>query len=290
MADLADFQKLASKNQRYKWMLVIQDMFSRKIEKIAAQKRKTAVETAGTLDVVFSDARVVPDKLLTDKGGEFFGSCKEVYKEYDVHHYTTNDVTQKVAPLERSLRTLKQRLFRMMAAEGSWVWIDKLDSLKEVFNASPNRDIGMTPNEAEKPENAARVYYNSVTRPEQQKLKKQLQFEYDVGQIVRVLDDRTFGKAYLGRFSSKLYEIHARNFMTGVPVYHLNDLLTREPIIGSWYQEELQPVNIDRQDLPKIEHIYQTRWDAYGQEEVQVKFEGPGRKVWVKYDDLIPYK
>jgi len=280
LADLADFSKLYRENKGYKWMLIVQDLFSRKIKALVAQKNKTAKETSLSLDKIFSDEK--PKKFLTDQGGEFLGSCKEIYQKHNIHHHTTNDVTQKVAPVERALLVVKQRLFKALAKENTWTWIDKLQSILRAYNRSYNRTLGMTPLQAERRENQSRVFFNTVTRPTTKKLLLRLKFKFPIGQIVRILKDELHAKSYLGRFSDVLYQIYDRKFHTGVPIYYLKELLSGEKVIGIFYQQELIPVTIDPKTLPKIDKIHQMRSDR-GREQVLVTLAGENKKRWIDY-------
>jgi hypothetical protein len=156
LSDLADFSKLYKSNKNYRWLVVIQDLFSRKLIVLVAQKSKTSKETAKSLENVFSLR--APRKFLTDKGGEYMGECKDVYKKFSITHYTTNDVTQKVAPVERAILVIKQRLFKIMRHENTLTWIDKLDDVMNAYNSSYNRVLEMSPNDAEKPENQVKCF------------------------------------------------------------------------------------------------------------------------------------
>ena len=251
-----------------------------------AQKSKTAAETSKFLDKIFQVR--APKKFLTDKGGEFLGACKVVYSKYSIHHYTTNDVTQKVAPVERAILVVKQRLFKMMAVDKNFVWTDKLEPIIKAYNKSYNRNLGMDPHCAEKPKNRAKVFHNSILK----RINKRPinpKFQFNVGQVVRILKDQTHGKSYTGNYSNMLYKIVKRDLKSRIPVYYLRELLTDEEIKGIFYTAELKPVNIDEAKLPEVEAIHGIRLDNE-EEQVQVSFKTePKKRQWVMYDNLIPY-
>ncbi len=101
-ADLIQLTRpdLKRANKDYAWILIITDLFSRKIEALIALKNKTSRETALALDPVFS-CGTRPHYLLTDKGQEFLGcETQQVCRKYKVQHHFTQNVTQKVAPTE----------------------------------------------------------------------------------------------------------------------------------------------------------------------------------------------
>ena len=69
--------------------------------------------------------------------------------------------------------------------------------------------------------------------------------------------------------------------------YRVKEILSGETVDGSFYCQELVPVNITFEPGErKIEKIYSFRMeDNY--EYVQVKFEGDQKKKWIKYGDLL---
>ena len=42
--------------------------------------------------------------------GEFYSTTHELFKEEGIHHYFTNDSTQKVSPTERAILTIKTKV------------------------------------------------------------------------------------------------------------------------------------------------------------------------------------
>ncbi len=75
-ADLIQLTRpdLKRANRNYAWILIVTDLFSRKIETLVAMKNKTSRETAEALASVFSDHQGSPPNILfTDKGKEFLG-------------------------------------------------------------------------------------------------------------------------------------------------------------------------------------------------------------------------
>ena len=201
----------------------------------------------------------------------------------------TNDFSQKVAPVERSLLTVKQRLFKVMAAQQSWNWIDRLDSILKVLNHTYNRTIGMTPTEAEKPKNQSEVFYNTITKKENLKIAQKRHFKFEIGKVVRILKDQPYAKSYTGSYSNILYEIYGRKIKASkVPVYFLKEMLSGDKIIGSFYGPELKSVDIIKKNLPKIDKIHGIRLDKEI-EQVLIKYPGERKRHWIDYDKLIPY-
>ena len=149
-------------------MLVVQDLFSRKILGLFALKTKESKKVAEAFQKILDQQGIAPKIFFTDSGTEFFGEMNKIYEKYNIKHLTSNDFTQKAAPTERAILTLKQRLYKILAAEKTFVWTDKLDLLLKAFNNSVNRTLGITPNEATLPQNQSLVFYRSVTLPSTQ--------------------------------------------------------------------------------------------------------------------------
>jgi hypothetical protein len=82
--------------------------------------------------------------------------------------------------------------------------------------------------------------------------------------------------------------IYERGIIGGSRIYKLQELLTAEPVIGSFYAEELQPIILDVSNIPKVEKIHSIRYDQ-DQEQVLVSYPNQVKKEWIPYDNLIAY-
>ena len=291
LADLADIGNLKHHNHNFRYLLVVQDLFSRKILGLAALRNKQSKQVAEAFQKILDQQGVAPKIFFTDSGTEFFGEMNKIYEKYNIKHLTSNDFTQKAAPTERAILTLKQRLYKIMAAEKTFIWTDKLDLLLKAFNNSVNRTLGMTPNQAILPKNRSLVFYRSVILPTTKITSlKPPQSVYRIGQIVRILLQQPFGKSYVGNYSQVLYKVYKKALKGGVFVYYLNELLTEEPVTGSFYAEELQPVTLKKDPAKIISKIHSFRLKDHV-EEVQVTYanDPQHRRRWVPYSDLIGY-
>lgn len=290
LADLADLGNLKRYNNNFRYLFVVQDLFSRQLLGLVALKRKLSKNVADALNAMIHNIGKSPKVFYTDSGTEFAGHCNVVYEKYNIEHATTNDFVQKAAPTERAILVIKQRLYKMMAAEKSFKWTDKLESVLKAYNTSYNRNLGMTPTEASLRENKHKVFYNTAIKPQIEKMSFSAKpYKYKLGQVVRVQIQQPFGKSYVGNYSQVLYTITNRELKGGVPVYHLAELLTKESLRGSFYSEELQPVSVldTQRSGKKVQKIHSFRM-VDNTEQVLVNYEGEKTKVWVNYTDLIP--
>ena len=273
----------------------MQDLFTRRLLTLTGLKTKTSKEVAVALQSLISKLKVAPKQFFTDNGGEFKGDLNIVYGRYGIEHITSKDSSQKAAPTERLIHFIKTKLFKAMAAENSNLWLDKLDSVVQAINGSYSRTLGMTRNEAALPENRARVFLKTVIEPEMKNIalrvsKKRDTFMFKIGDTVRILMDQQFGKSYLGNYSQVLYTVTECKIRGGVPVYYLKELLTEEPIQGTFYEQEIKLVNLPPNQPPvrNIEKIYSFRM-MDNKEQVQVSYPGTKGKQWVDYSQLINY-
>ena len=93
-----------------------------------------------------------------DEGTEFYNKNVITWLEkHDVHIYSTNNA-EKNAVIERWNRTIKGQLWKYFTANNTHKYIDVLPLLIEKYNNSKHRSIGMTPIEAQKPENHSKVF------------------------------------------------------------------------------------------------------------------------------------
>ncbi|MCP4652805.1 MAG: transposase family protein [Candidatus Omnitrophica bacterium] len=298
-ADLIDMSRPALKraNHNFVWLLVITDLFSRKVIALVPQKTKSSKETAHSLDSIFSEAKNKPYSFMTDQGGEFLGSeSQKIYKKYNINYFTSKDITQKVAPTERLNREIKARLWKFFASSQSYNWIDQLAEICSAINSAYNRSIRMSPNQAELKRNEAKVFNTLHVKTQVSNFSKLAQrkskvYRFEIGQIVRIQTDQAHWKGYEGTYSDALYKIARRKMKSFLPVYYLEELLTNEPVEGIFYESEMEPVMMSGTTLPRIAAIHGFRRDDMNREQALVSFhDSPKKKTWIFYNDLIPAK
>ena len=112
---LAYVDKLAKNNNGVKYLLVRQDRFDRTVD-TKGMKTKDSKETfRAFLTMITKKNR--PKKFSGDKGTEFIGEFKKLYKAEGIQFYTTISKT-KAAFVEHTKRYLKNMLYRYMEDKG----------------------------------------------------------------------------------------------------------------------------------------------------------------------------
>ena len=127
---------------------------------------------------------------------------------------------------ERFIRTLKNKLYKHMAATGKNVYYDVLDDIVNKYNNTRHSTIKMKPIDVK---NNKRVYIDEHN-------KKDSRFK--VGDRVKNI----FAKGYTPNWSKEIFIVDKINNTVPYP-YNLKDL-NDEEIIGSFHDRELQKTKL----------------------------------------------
>lgn len=230
--DLLDMQKYAKENKNYRYMCVIIDCFSKYVW-VKPLKNKFAKSIVKALALLLMNER--PKLIQVDRGSEFVNqnvkTMLEAFGPKLYHSYSTH----KASIVERVQRTLRASLGRLFTKQNNHNWIDKIDSLVIAYNNSYHRSIKMNPADV-KDENFGKI--RRLLFPPR-KIKKP---KFKVGDIVRIFGERKrFQKEYEKGWTTEKFRI--KEIVYSSPVTYLLEDLKNEPILGTFYTEELQHVN-----------------------------------------------
>ena len=260
-ADLIDMQALSKQNKGYKYILMVEDIFS-KYGWAVPLKTKTGIAVRDALKQIFKQH--VPKKLWTDAGWEFYNTeVKALLKKHDITLYSTEN-EEKCSVVERWNRTIKTKLWKYFTANHTHKYIDVLDALIEKYNNTVNRAIGMTPTEARKPSNHGAVfrhlYFKKMAKLGEKKPK------FQIGDKVRLgVKKDLFEKSYIINWSDKIYTIK-RVFATRPITYKVEDDKGVEHK-GKFYEQDLQKTKVDefriQKVLKKTKNSALVRWVDY---------------------------
>ena len=245
-ADLIDMQTLSKQNKGYKYILMVEDIFS-KYGWAVPLKTKTGIAVRDALKQIFKQH--VPKKLWTDAGWEFYNTeVKTLLKKHDITLYSTEN-EEKCSVVERWNRTIKTKLWKYFTANHTHKYIDVLDALIEKYNNTVNRAIGMTPTEARKPSNHGAVfrhlYFKKMAKLGEKKPK------FQIGDKVRLgVKKDLFEKSYIINWSDKIYTIK-RVFATRPITYKVEDDKGVEHK-GKFYEQDLQKTKVDEFRIQKV--------------------------------------
>ena len=277
-ADLADMQGLSRQNAGVRYLLTVIDVFS-KYAWVIPIKDKSGKEMLNAFKQLFAKAAPrKPKRLQTDKGKEFLNSdVKQYLREQEVELFQTFS-DQKAAVVERFNRTLKTRIWTYFSAKNTKRYLDVLEEIVKAYNNSSHRSIGMAPSQVTKKDEDLiwfRMYGDGTRRPPKLSMTP--------GQAVRVSRVKgAFDKGYLPNWTEQHYRLEGTS-AGDRRVYKLQNI-RGEPIDGTYYTEEIQPIG---QNEYRIEKILKRRTLANGTKEALIKWKGWSDKfnTWIPTDD-----
>ena len=262
-ADLADMQDIKDDNDGVSYLLVVIDLFSR-YAWVRPVKSKSAKEVKEAFQDIFEQGRK-PGKLRTDQGKEFNNRILNHYlNDQGVQYFTTQN-EGKANYAERLIKTLKSKIIKYLTHNNTRRYIDKLQDFVQSYNNSVHRSIGMAPSKVTK--KVAKTLWWKQYKPKNKTNKLKYKFRKD--DLVRISFLKgTFAREYDQRWTGELFIVIQRYRLQGIPHYKLKDY-SGEEIKGSFYNEELQKVNVE--NTFKVETILKRR-TRKGVKEVLVKW------------------
>ena len=178
-ADLVDMSHFARHNRGYKYLLTVIDVFSR-YAWVMPLKTKTGKEINRAFSSVLKKSKRKPQKLWTDRGGEFYNKIfKNFLKQQGIDMYSIYNESKAVV-IERFNRSLKGDMFKHFSANSTQNYVKILPALVHLYNNRRHRTIKMTPHEALEKNNEETVKRN-IEKPMKAKPAK-----FKLGDTVRV--------------------------------------------------------------------------------------------------------
>lgn len=280
-ADLIDITNLKHKNNQITFLLVIIDVFTRKLW-VMPLKRKTAAETCRGLESWINHLQSENDKpshILTDNGKEFVNRCvKNLFVRYDISHHLSKNIN-KAAIAERVNKSLQILIYKYLTENSTLRYIDVLPHLVQTYNNRQHRTLNKySPNEADDPINEVKI--RSIHFARYQKIvkkKRNAKQTFKVGDRVRIksyvtgLSSRR--RAYAKQFNEELFIIHKINKRMPVIMYEIQSMMNDEIIEGGFYANELVHV---RGNIFKIDRVLKTVG------------KGNAKKYLVRWKNLSP--
>ena len=176
---------------------------------------------------------------------------------------------RKSVVAERFIRTLKNKIFKHMAAISKNVYFDALDDIVNKYNNTVPRTIKMKPIDVISDSFAEYNEGSNKTNP-----------KFKVGDHVKISKCKNiFAKGYAPNWSEEIFVIKkVKN--TAPWTYVINDI-NGEEITGSFYEKELQKTNQDEFRIGKIlkrkgDKLY-VKWNRY-----DISFNS-----WVNKKDIV---
>lgn len=260
-ADLIDIINLHRANKFVKYLLVIIDVFTRKLWVIPL-KRKDALSTANGfqvwLDVLKEEEKndkkaIKARTLYVDRGKEFVNDkVISLLKENNVHIYFANRGESKAGIAERVNKTIQMKIYKYLHLTSRLNYIDQLPNFVNTYNNSQHRTLNkMTPNEADSEENEefVRDMHNSrYLKVQKLKLKRRKkEEEFKKGDLVLVKLKKgkigTATRGYTANFSNEIYVVIGVKSNLPIKMYVVKSLLTDNVLNSKLYSNELSRLN-----------------------------------------------
>lgn len=233
-ADLVDMQKFSKYNHNYKYILVTIDTFS-KYAWAFPLKQKNKESVCDAFQNLFTTEGRQPKNLQTDFGTEFYNSrFKKLTRKYSINHYSTYS-NKKASIVERFIRTLKSNLYKVFHLQGNYKWITgALSDVIHKYNNTKHRTIGISPasvNTTNKRIVLKRIIDKINFTSQKSNIK--------VDDFVRISKYKScFDKGYTPNWSTEIFKVVA--VQNTNPVTYLLQDMNKQPILGTFYAEELQ--------------------------------------------------
>ena len=236
---------MKSKHLGSKYVLMVIDVFS-KFGWVVPLKYKSGDAVKIALQSIFS--KQTPKQIWSDSGSEFYNlKVKRLLNKNNIELYSTQN-EEKCSVVERWNRTIKTQLWKYFTANGTYRYIDILQSLIDKYNNTKHRSIGFTPSDARKPANYQHVFKNLYFAKVQQNLKKP---KFKVGEKVRLAVQKDkFEKAYIINWSDRVYTI--KEVKNTIPLTYTVQNERGEQHKGTFYEQELQENKDERFRIEKI--------------------------------------
>lgn len=277
-ADLIEMIPWANKNNGYRYILMVIDVFSKHAWAMPL-KNKTGEEVTNAMASIFtSNPTRVPRNLHTDQGKEFYNqSYQRLMKKHKINHYSTYS-KMKASIVERFNRTFLNKLWPQFNLQGSHKWLHHLQPIIRQYNSTVHRTIKMRPidvNEKNQEHLLRTVYKPNQTIIVDNKNK------FKVNGYVRISKYKSlFEKGYTPSWSTEIFRI-ARILPTEPVTYRLVDLNDNE-IKGCFYEYELQQTKLT--DVYLVEKVIRRKGNK-----ILVKWLGfdSSHSSWIDAKDFV---
>lgn len=286
--DLAEMQHISQYNSNVRYLLFLIDCFSRKLEVIPLLNKK-GLTVAKALEDFLKKSNHNFRYIWSDEGTDFWNkNVQKVCEKHNIKLYHVFSRRHKACICERSIRTIKHKMSRIMTHFNTYNYITHLPKIILSYNNSPHRSLmGKTPNEVDlmtNPEQLKKLlakmisrkqsYYGSINS-KRYKLDASLKNVLALNSYVRLLTNSAeskFAKSYSPIYTTEIFQIDKICKKGNPIVYYLRDL-NGEKINGLVYRQEIKECLLP--DHFDIEKILKSRINTKtGVKELFVKYDG----------------
>ena len=189
---------------------------------------------------------------------------------------------RKNAIIERYNRTQKGKLWKYFTSIGKNRWYDILPELTSGYNHTTHSSTKFRPVDVTK-HNERQVHKNLYPRQPNNSVQR-----FKIGQTVRISRKlNIFAKGYDANYTDEIFKIS--KIKKTNPITYEIKALDGEPILGSFYWQEIIPVD-KSSGLFLVEKIINRKTDSNGKVKLLIKWKGysPDANSWVPVEEVFP--
>ena len=243
--DIYDMSKYKNSNKGYKYLLVLIDVFTRKVF-ARPMKNKNNDDVFDSLTDIFEEYK--PGSITSDSDSTFLSDeIQNLLNENDIVHdvvIASND-HRVLGIVDRFALNIKTTLTKLFLRNNNSIWIDLIDDVINKYNNTPHSSIeDLTPNEATHP-----IYQADLAILNKYKnINKKYKSEFLPGDKVRIRLNKQFRKGTEPRYSDEVYIVENIN---GKRITLDNDKTYIESDIIKTIIENIEPNIIDKVNKEK---------------------------------------
>lgn len=242
-ADTAFLLNYSSQNDGVKYLMLFVDLYSRYLTVFPLKSLKEK-EVLKVMNTFFSESIYSYRKIFCDMGSEFTSKkIRGVFKKYNVEIYNGHSES-KSASVERCIRSLKERLGRLIILKNSERYIDDLQVVVHTYNRTPHRGLKYhIPLEIHLLQDHRKIInFSKILYKKSLKKIRTVYPRVSVGDVVRLKTTSTtlfkFHKSFFIQNTKELFKISKVNENHYPVTYNIKDLEGNE-IKGIFYRQEL---------------------------------------------------
>ena len=203
----------------------------------------------------------------------------------DVRYFPTQNET-KASTSERAIKTIKTKLYRYFTKKGNYSYIDVQQSIADSYNKTYHRTIGAPP-AVVKEYNAEEVRLSTYFARHNQKRFNLKRFKFKVGDFMRISYlKNVFTRSYDETYSGEVFQVYKLYHRGILPIYRLRDLQLEE-IKGTFYESELQKINVDQNQPWEVEKVLKSRGRGRNKQYfVKWKYYPKKFNSWINASDI----
>ena len=212
MVDLLDVTPYSKANGGMHWLVLMIDIFSRKLAIEPIPNKKASSVLVGIKRCVSALGKALPTMMQSDKGSEWkdvvqkwYDSVGIITKQADVGDHRSLGIVDSAS------RLVKNWIHRHITHTQQNKFIDAIPTFVAAYNRTPHTSLGgLTPNQAIKyPWEVQRYRFEKRAQKKRYERKEKT---FDVGDHVRVLKNKeTFDRGYHVKYSLTVYQIASVN-------------------------------------------------------------------------------